>query len=490
MPRTHNPLVGVDEGKAARVVASLPGYSQHSYRLRFPFWELGGQDVPDGDWRTWVIMAGRGFGKTRAGAEWVLGLARGDNPPRDGEGDHAKHGGGAPATRSPRYRLCPSTPAFGGGPPPRAGEDLRIALVAATVDEARSIMIDGPSGIIACARPGEIRDWSPARRALTFESGAQALLYSGASPESLRGPEHDFAWCDELAKWRHPKETWDNLQLGLRRGERPRAVVTTTPKAGTVLDAILAAKGTVRTGGSTRANRYLPDAYVETVEGLYAGTRYGAQELDGVLLRDVEGSLWPAGLIARCRVNDVAPASAGATGFVRIVIGVDPPASVAGTCGIVVCGLGADERGYVLDDASVTGRSPEGWARAVVEAAAVWGADRVVVERNQGGDMVASVLRAANAVLPIRTVHASRGKAARAEPVAALFESGRAVFAGMFPALEAELSGLQVGGGYAPGYWAGPGGPGASPDRADAMVWALWALMLEVPGAVPQIRLL
>jgi phage terminase large subunit-like protein len=366
---------------------------------------------------------------------------------------------------------------------------LRIALVAATVDEARAIMIEGPSGILACAQPNEIRDWSPARRTLTFKSGAQAFLYSGASPQSLRGPEHDFAWCDELAKWRHPQESWDNLSFGLRRGDWPRAVVTTTPQAGTVLDAILKLPDTVKTGGSTRANVYLPDAYVAAVEARYAGTRLGAQELDGVLLRDVEGSLWPGALIEGSRIapplpptasRRVPPSPAGGEGlFQRIVIGVDPPATVSGTCGIVVCGLDGEARGVVLDDASVTGCSPEGWARAVAEAAARWGADRVVVERNQGGDMVTSVLRAANAVLPIRAVNATRGKAARAEPVAALFESGRAVFAGVFPELEAELSGLQIAGGYK--------GPGASPDRADAMVWALWALLLE-PQPVLRVR--
>ncbi len=468
MPRTHNILVGIDEGKAARVVASLPGSSQHSYRLRFPFWMLDGQEppplTPSGEpWRTWVIMAGRGFGKTRAGAEWVLAMTRGegDQPEqaRHGSKSHVVGRGGG---RAGRARSSPELA------PANSGR--RIALVAATVDEARSVMVEGPSGILACARPGEILEWSPARRTIVFKSGAQAFLYSGASPNSLRGPEHDFAWCDELAKWRHPQATWDNLSFGLRRGDWPRAVVTTTPQPGTVLSAILELPDTVKTGGSTRANVYLPDAYVAGVEARYAGTRLGAQELDGVLLTDVEGSLWPKKLIEGSRVAAPSPAR-GEGGWSRIVIGVDPPASAAGTCGIVVCGLDLGGRGVVLHDASVTGRSPEGWARAVADAAARWVADRVVVERNQGGDMVTSVLRAARADLPIRAVNASRGKSARAEPVAALFESGQAVFAGVFPELEAELSGMQIAGSYA--------GPGKSPDRADAMVWALWALLLE-----------
>jgi phage terminase large subunit-like protein len=241
-----------------------------------------------------------------------------------------------------------------------------------------------------------------------------------------------------------------------------------------VLKRIIEAEGTCLTGGPTRANPHLPPAFLLAVEASYGGTRLGAQELEGELLGDVEGSLWPAALIERCRAG--VPVEVR-----RVVIGVDPPASSSGTCGIVVCALGADGHGYVLADETVSRLSPEGWARAVVAAVERHGADRVVVESNQGGEMVSSVLRAASATLPLETVHAKLGKAARAEPVAALFESGRAFFAGRFAALEAELSGLVAGGGYE--------GPGPSPDRADAMVWALWALMLK-PKAEPRIRLL
>jgi phage terminase large subunit-like protein len=433
------PLVDLDA-----VLDSMTQDRLEALCTAFPEWAHGGQLPPPGDWLVWVMLAGRGFGKTRAGAEWVLDLVR-----------RADHSGTVP-------------------------KSLRIALVAATLDEARRVMVEGPSGLLACAQAGEIADWSPSLRTLRFESGAQVSLYSGASPESLRGPEHDFAWCDELAKWGRAQECWDNLMLGMRRGERPRTLVTTTPRPGPVLRRILDQAGTVQTGGSTRANPYLPPAFVSAVEAQFGGTRIGAQELDGVLLADVEGSLWPSALIERCRCV------AGARDYARIVIGVDPPASAHGTCGIVACGLGRDGKAYVLADESVMGRSPEGWARAVADAAGRHGADRVIVESNQGGDMVSSVLRAASATLPIEKVHASRNKVTRAEPVAALFESGDAWFAGRFPELEAQLSALVAGGGYQ-GH--STGSAARSPDRADACVWAIWALKLKA-RAEPHIRML
>jgi len=254
---TNIPAVLADCHPSARaeIIRALPDAHVLKLGLHFPEWSHEGQRCPEGDWRTWVMMAGRGFGKTRAGAEWVLGLGR-------------------PSTPHPARALRES-------PSPARGEGLRIALVAATVEEARAIMVEGASGILAWAGPGAIADGAPARRTLTFASGAQAFLYSGASPESLRGPEHDFAWCDELAKWAKPDAAWDNLQLGLRRGVHPRSLVTTTPRAGTALRRILDAQGTVVTGGPTQANRFLPPAFLRAVEAAYAGTRLGRQELDG-----------------------------------------------------------------------------------------------------------------------------------------------------------------------------------------------------------------
>jgi len=382
-------------------------------------------------WRTWAIVAGRGFGKTRAGSEWVSALAR-------------AHGPG-----------------------------LRIALVGATAEDVRKVMIEGESGLVAVARTGEPVRFLRNAGVVRFASGAEAFVYSGACPEKLRGPQHHFAWCDEIAKWRRAEETWDNLQLGLRLGERPRTLVTTTPRTDPFLTRLIA--GSVVSGGRMADNPHLPPAFVEGMEAAYRGTRKGREELDGEMLADVEGALWSRALIERARLSGPSERD-----HKRIVVGVDPPASAAGdACGIVVCALGADGLGRVLGDHSVGGLSPEGWAARVVAAAQAWGADRVVVEKNQGGDMVAAVLRTADPALPVRPVHARFGKGDRAEPVAMLFESGRAFFAGAFPELEDELCAMTRGGGF---------GLKGSPDRADAMVHALTELMLGAERAPPRIR--
>ncbi len=426
---------------AVMILSSTPAHKLAALNSHFPTFHHPGQLPPETDWRTWLIMAGRGFGKTRAGAEWVLSLVRNHN--------HVK-----------------SDSHF-----------LRIALVAATIDEARDVMVEGPSGLLSLADPREIAEWSRSRHSLRFTNGAEVILYSGANGESLRGPEHHFAWCDELAKWAQAESAWNNLQLGLRMGEYPRALVTTTPRVSVLLNRIKDAPDTALTGGPTRANPHLPKAFVSAMERQYAGTRLGAQELQGRLLTDVAGSLWPQDLIEQCRLS-----KSDSHFFTRIVVGVDPPASANGTCGIIVCALDDGGHGHVLADCSVSGASPDRWAAAVVRAADMWAADRVVAEKNQGGDMVAAVLRAASANLPLRLVHAAKGKSARAEPVAALFEQGKVWLHGRFDDLEAQLSGLVAGGGY--------GGPGISPDRADACVWALWALMLEPQRAEPRISVL
>ena len=433
-------LADLDGADAARLIERLAADHIAQAGL-FRHWRSEGQvpprALPDGSpWRTWIIVGGRGFGKTRAGAEWVLARLR------DG------------------------------------GADTHVALVGGCIDEARRVMIEGPSGLLNCALDREIAEWSASRRDLRFAGGAHATLYSGASPDMLRGPEHDFAWGDEIGKWPCAQETWDNLQLGLRRGLAPQAVVTTTPRGGSIVAAITAEPDCVRTGGSSHANPYLPAAFLRAVVRRYAGTRQGAEEIEGRIIADVEGSLWPAKLVERCRSRGGPETLAAAAR--RVVIGVDPPASANGTCGIVACATLQDSSYAVLADESVEGASPEGWANAVAIAAERWGADRVVAERNQGGDMVAAVLRAARRALPLKLVHAARGKSARAEPIAALFENGEAKFAGVFPRLEAELAGLQSGGGYR--------GPGKSPDRADAMVWALTELALGVVPAEPRVR--
>ncbi|HEX6374983.1 MAG TPA: terminase family protein [Allosphingosinicella sp.] len=428
-------LALLEPGQRERVVRSLRPAERLELEERWPQWAHEGQLPPEAGWGVCVTMAGRGFGKTRAGAEWVSEMAR----------------------RRP---------------------GAQIALVGATPDEVRKVLVEGPSGLLATARLEEDIRWIPSLGTLTFASGAKAFVYSGANPEKLRGPEHDFAWCDELAKWAFPEATWQNLMLGLRLGDRPQALVTTTPRPIAALKRLVGAAETVVMRGSTCDNLNLADAVTEEFYDRHGGTRFGRQELDGELIDDVEGSLWPRDLIEKSRASLAVREGA----FSRVVVGVDPPASAAGTCGIVVCALGEDGTGYVLADASVAGLSPEGWARAAAAAAARWGADRVVAEGNQGGAMVAAVLRGADVGLPVRMVHARDGKAARAEPVAALFERGAARFAGAFAELEDELAGLIAGGGYE--------GPGRSPDRADAMVWALTELMLGRTRPEPRITFL
>jgi len=429
--RAVEALAALDAGEARRALAVLSLDERRMFDADWPGWAHEGQTPDHDDWRIWVLLAGRGFGKTRAGAEWVSAFAR-------------DHPGAA------------------------------VALVAATRDEARAVMIEGRSGLLAVAGPEERERmrWEPSRHRLVFASGAEAFLYSAANPDSLRGPEHHIAWCDELAKWRRGQAAWDTLRLGLRLGERPRALVTTTPRPTGVLRHILALGGVVLTGGATRANPHLPDDFIAAVEAAHKGTRFARQELDGVLLDDVEGTLWPRALIETARGGT--PASDCA----RVVVGVDPPASAAGTCGIVVCGRGPDGVCHVLADASADGLTPEGWARRVVDAATAWRAHRVVAEKNNGGTMVAAVLRGADSGLPVTLVHAADGKAARAEPVAILFETGKARFAGAFPALEDELAGFTAEG------WRGAR---TSPDRADAMIWAMTELAVKPRRGTPRI---
>ena len=404
---------------------------QHSWEL----WARSEQRAPPGDWRLWLILAGRGFGKTRAGAEWIREVAR-DHP------------------------------------------DARIALVGASIPEVRAVMVEGESGILACHPTHRRPIFESSLRRLVWNNGAQAFIYSAAEAESLRGPQHSHAWCDEIAKWDNASErairAWDNLQMGLRLGEMPRVLATTTPRAVPLLRRLLASEAdgdVIVTRGSTYANaRNLPPQFITTMKRQFGDTAVGRQELNGELLNEVEGALWTRALLEKRRVPFTLEP------MVRVVVGVDPPASARGDeCGIIVAGIAESGTGMVLADASVARASPERWAQAVAGAAQVWKAERVVAEANQGGSMVESVLRAADFQMPLRLVHASRGKVARAEPVAALYEAGRVHHVGSFPRLEDQLCGLLAGGSYE--------GPGRSPDRADAMVWALTELMLSARGS-------
>ena len=413
---------------------------QQQRELRY-VWRIHGRNAqisPDSDWRTWLILAGRGFGKTRAGSEWIRELAE-------------------------------------------AQPGARIALIGATLGEARSVMVEGESGILAVCPPGRCPAFEPSLRRLTWPNGAEATLYSAGEPESLRGPQHGYAWCDEVAKWDNANSratrAWDNLQFGLRLGELPRCLATTTPRAVPLLRRLTAAPGEdiATTKGRTEDNSpNLPARFVRDIRASYGKSMLGRQELDGELLEDIEGALWTRAMLESSREH--APSSP----LVRTVVAVDPPATGRGdACGIVVAALGEDGIGRVLADCSLEKPSPERWARKVAQVAQAWSADRVIAEANQGGDMVASVLRAAEISLPLKLVHASKGKVARAEPVAALYEAGRMRHVGQLPQLEDQLCGLLAGGGYQ--------GTGRSPDRADALVWAVTELMLRNTKS-PKIR--
>jgi phage terminase large subunit-like protein len=411
----------------------------------FEFWALPHQIAPDGAWRTWVIMGGRGAGKTRAGAEWVRGQVEGAGPADPG-----------------RAR--------------------RVALVGETVDQVREVMIFGESGIMACAPPDRRPIWEAGRKRLLWPNGAVAQVISAHDPESLRGPQFDAAWADELAKWPKAQETWDMLQFALRLGPMPQAVVTTTPRNVACLKAVLKHPSTVVSHAPTEANRAnLAASFLHEMEARYGGTRRGMEELEGLLVEDAEGALWTRAMIE-------AAAGGEPAGLSRIVVAVDPPGGTgagADECGIVVVGARLEGppqewRAVVLEDASVQGLGAAGWAEAAVAAFRRHGADRMVAEANMGGDMVAAVIRQQDAFLPLTLVHASKGKSARAEPIAALYEQGRVRHLPGLARLEAQM-GMMTRGGFV--------GQG-SPDRVDALVWALTELMVDRAAAWrrPQVR--
>ncbi len=410
----------------------------------FEFWALPHQSPPAGDWRTWVIMGGRGAGKTRAGSEWVRSEVEGATP------------------------LDP-------------GRSHRVALIGETIDQARDVMVFGESGILACSPPDRRPEWQATRRRLVWPNGATAQIFSAHDFESLRGPQFDAAWVDELAKWKRAEEAWDMLQFGLRLGDAPRQVVTTTPRNVPVLKGILANPSTVTTTAPTEANRaYLAASFLEEVRQRYAGTRLGRQELDGVLLEDTEGAMWTFGMLDALRIKDVPEMD-------RIVVAIDPPVTGhkgSDECGIIVAGCHTNANGElcatILEDATVSAAKPSEWAQAALDAMARHEADRLVAEVNQGGDLVEEVIRQIDANAPYRAVRASRGKSARAEPVAALYEQGRITHAGGFTALEDQMVRMTQQG------FEGKG----SPDRVDALVWAIFDLIVSQSGPAqrPRVR--
>ncbi len=391
-----------------------------------------------GPWTTRLMLGGRGAGKTRLGAEWVRAQVAGAKP-------YAEQ---------------------------RA---LHIALVGETAHDAREVMIEGPSGILRHSPRGERPSWTSTRRRLEWPNGAVATTFSADDPEQLRGPQFDAAWCDELAKWRAPDETFDNLQFGLRLGPRPRQLVTTTPKPIALIKRLVADPRTAVTRAGTHANAaHLSPAFIEAVIGRYAGTRLGRQEIDGEIIEDRADALWSREIIEKARV-DAAP------GLQRVVVGIDPPASSragADACGIVAAGIAEGGLIYVLEDATVQGLAPDGWAMRAVALYRRLEADAIVAEVNQGGDMVRAVLSQVDRAVPVKEVHATRGKYLRAEPIAAMYAQGKVKHVGAgFAELEDQMCDFGVGG------LSG----GGSPDRLDALVWAVTELT-KPQRPLPRIR--
>ncbi|TCT04181.1 phage terminase large subunit-like protein [Tepidamorphus gemmatus] len=408
----------------------------------FALWARPAQLPPPDGWTVWLLLGGRGAGKTRAGAEWVRGLALGLAPWSD----------------------RPLSP---------------IALVAETLQDAREVMVEGVSGLLAAGAagaPGGRPAWSPARRRLEWPNGAVAQAFSAEDPDSLRGPQFAAAWADELAKWRHAEAAWDMLQFALRLGDRPRQLITTTPRSIPLLRRLVADPAVAVTRMATAENAAnLAPAFLDAVVGRYRGTRLGRQELEAELIADRADALFRRETIEASRVN-AAPALA------RIVVAVDPPAGTTGAaCGIVAAGIGEGPRDaallYVLADATIEAAQPAAWAARAVGLFHALAADRLVAEANQGGEMVAAVIGQVDPAVPVRLVHARRGKRLRAEPVAALYEQGRVRHVGALPRLEDEMCDFGLDG----------LSDGRSPDRLDALVWALSELALS-PAREPRIR--
>lgn len=406
-----------------QLLAQLDHDELEALKFDWSIWARRSQLPPNGDWTTWLLLGGRGAGKTRAGAEWVRASAMAQKP------------------KSP------------------------IALVGETLADARAVMVEGHSGLMSIHPTIERPSFHRARNELEWPNGAIARLYSAADPESLRGPQFASAWCDEVCKWGHADETWDMLQFCMRLGERPQQLVTTTPKPMKLLKRIIDDPMTRVSNVKTQDNRKnLAPAFLNHIVGQYRGTSLGRQELEGELLQSADDALWSRQLIDLNRV-------ATAPELERIVVAVDPPVTShdkSDSCGIVVAGL-FEESVYVLADATISKASPLKWARKVVELYEHYQADCVVAEVNQGGDLVSNALLQVEPSLPVKSVHAKRGKWLRAEPVALLYERGCVRHVGLLAELEDQMCNFSVDG----------RSNGHSPDRLDALVWAVAELALN-----------
>lgn len=425
---------------SSEIKSHLQGLSDEDRLVLYRDWQLLAREdqlPPQGDWTTWLLIGGRGAGKTRTGAEWVRGMALG-------------------------------LPGFAARPV------RRIALVGETLEDVRAVMVEGPSGILSVHGKAERPRFEPSKHQLVWHTGTIAQMFSGNRPNGLRGPQFDAAWCDELCKWRYPDETWDMLQFGLRLGDHPRQIVTTTPRPLPLLKRLMQDKGSVIDRAATSANaENLASDFLRRITAQYGGTRLGRQELEAEILEDREDALWSRAVLDQLHLKEVPE-------LLRIVVAVDPPVTShekSDACGIIVAGLDEQGQGTVLADESLEQASPLQWAGAVVRAFHVHRADRIIAEVNQGGEMVETLIRQIDTNVPVRMVRARRGKYLRAEPVAALYEQGRVRHVGHLAQLEDEMCDF------------GPRGlsNGKSPDRLDALVWALTELMLN-REAEPRVR--
>lgn len=415
-----------------RVLGELDDSEAAALLWDWRYWARPEQIAPDGDWFVWLILTGRGWGKTRSGSHWVHERAMAGN------------------------------------------EERQMLLVSKTPADARDDMIQGLGGILRNVPPGERPEYEPAKRLLTWPTGAEAHIRSGANPDDTRGFSGDTVWCDELPAWRYPRECWDNILFGLReaRVEQPRICVTTTPRPIPLIKQLVADAergGVVLVRGSTYDNRAnLSEVYYREVIAPREGTTLGRQEIHGEIIDEIEGASWSRALI---------PEPARRTqNLRRVVVGVDPSGSADGhEVGIVCAGVDREGRFWVLEDASAK-LSPEGWATEVVRVFDARRADRVVAEKNFGGDMVSHVLRTHSRHLPITLVSASRGKAVRAEPVVALYEQGRVSHEASFPELEDQMCTARLN----------DAGDKTPDDRVDALVWALTELM-RTEQAAPEL---
>lgn len=405
----------------AEVLASLTDSEVLALKYDWAFWARDKQRLPKDPFFVWVILAGRGFGKTRTGAETVREWVK-----------------------TNRY----------------------VNLIGATADDARDIMIEGESGIMSICPNGERPEYKPSMRRLDWPNGAQSLIFTADEPNRLRGKQHYKIWADEVASWRYD-DSWDQAMMGLRLGDNPQCVVTTTPKPRKLILDLLEDERNIITTGTTYENRAnLADGFLDYVITKYEGTRLGRQELEAEILKDNPGSLWKRDVIDAHRVTKHPD-------LTRVVVAVDPTASATGDeAGIITAGE-RDQHYYTLADDSRQG-SPHEWATAAVTAYHLHQADVIVAEKNNGGDMVEAVIKQVDPTVNVKLVWASRGKVTRAEPVAAVAEQGRDHHVGYFPALEDELCMWQ------------PGDP--SPNRLDAKVWAITELMdSKVVGAMSSI---